>query len=84
MNSHWSGARDRESLYHTYVGAHCGCPIPEAAAGRPRPAAARPLAQTSSRMGAGLLKLFFASEDNVFPSSATSPTGLFPCTVLYK
>merc|ERR1712146_684484 len=39
-------------------------------------------AHTSSRMGAGLDMLFFASDDKVLPSSATSPTGLFPCTVL--
>merc|ERR1712039_739410 len=37
---------------------------------------------TNSRIGAGFDMLFFASEDKVLPSNATSPIGLLPCTVL--
>mmetsp|Transcript_40261 Transcript_40261/g.94679 ORF Transcript_40261/g.94679 Transcript_40261/m.94679 type:complete len:89 (-) Transcript_40261:442-708(-) len=43
-----------------------------------------PAAYTSSRMASGSLVLFLIKELTVLPSSLTSPTGSFPCTVLYK
>ena len=51
--------------------------VPEARLGAPA-------AHTSSRMGDGFDKLFFAREDSVLPSSAESPSGSLPCTVLQR